>query len=151
MDLSPDWVVGFVDGEGCFYVGINEHPEMTVGYQVVPEFRIVQHMKNLKVLYSLKKFFGCGVVRKNHDDRYELRIREIEYLKKICDFFQKHPLKTTKNVDIKKFSRVIRFMDQGKHLEEEGLKEIIRISMGMNRADKLKAKEILGKLDAKLG
>ncbi|RLC54843.1 MAG: endonuclease, partial [Chloroflexota bacterium] len=23
MDLSPDWVVGFVDGEGCFYVGIN--------------------------------------------------------------------------------------------------------------------------------
>ena len=21
--LSPDWVVGFVDGEGCFYVGVN--------------------------------------------------------------------------------------------------------------------------------
>ena len=36
MTLSPDWVVGFVDGEGCFYIGINEHPEMSAGYQESP-------------------------------------------------------------------------------------------------------------------
>jgi hypothetical protein len=32
--LSPAWVVGFVDGEGCFFVGINRQPSMRVGWQV---------------------------------------------------------------------------------------------------------------------
>jgi len=26
--LSGDWVVGFVEGEGCFFVGINRQPSM---------------------------------------------------------------------------------------------------------------------------
>ena len=31
--LSPEWVVGFVDGEGCFFVGINRQPTMKIGWQ----------------------------------------------------------------------------------------------------------------------
>ena len=34
--LEAQWVVGFVDGEGCFYVGINAQPEMKAGCQVLP-------------------------------------------------------------------------------------------------------------------
>jgi hypothetical protein len=34
--LSTDWVVGFVDGEGCFFVGGNRQPSMRVGWQVLP-------------------------------------------------------------------------------------------------------------------
>ena len=30
--LSADWVVGFVDGEGCFFVGINRQPSMKLGW-----------------------------------------------------------------------------------------------------------------------
>ena len=26
--LSPEWVVSFVDGKGCFYVGVNRQPTM---------------------------------------------------------------------------------------------------------------------------
>ncbi len=33
--LSPEWVVGFVDGEGCFYVGVNRQPTMKIGWQVL--------------------------------------------------------------------------------------------------------------------
>ena len=54
--LEAQWVVGFVDGEGCFYVGINSHPEMTAGFQVLPEFTVVQHKQDVQLLYSLKKF-----------------------------------------------------------------------------------------------
>jgi len=151
MDLSPDWVVGFVDGEGCFYVGLYKHPEMTVGYQVLPEFRIVQHYKNINVLYSLKKFFGYGVVRKNHDDRYELRIRDINQLIVVVDFFQKHPLKTTKNVDFRKFAKVVRWMQKGKHLTIEGLEEIVKTSMEMNRQNKMSAVQILEELKRETG
>jgi len=62
MKLEPNWVTGFTDGEGTFYVGINKNTTMAIGYQVLPEFRIVQHKKDIKVLYALKKFFwsrGC--------------------------------------------------------------------------------------------
>jgi len=34
--LSAEWVVGFVDGEGCFFVGVNRQPSMTIGWQVLP-------------------------------------------------------------------------------------------------------------------
>ena len=151
MELSPDWVVGFVDGEGCFYVGINRHPEMSVGYQVLPEFRVVQHERDVQILYALKRFFGAGVVRRNRDDRQELRIRELKALTRVVEFFEKHPLKTKKHVDFRRFARIIHKMEQGKHLTLEGLIEIIEISLQMNRAEKEKAREILRELKAAAG
>ena len=60
--LSPDWVVGFVDGEGCFFVGINRQPTMKVGWQVFPEFRVVQHQRDVALLEQLQAFFGCGQI-----------------------------------------------------------------------------------------
>src|SRR5262245_52093026 len=62
MDLEAGWVVGFTDGEGCFHVGIAKHPEMTAGVQVLPEFTVVQHERDVQVLHALKAYFGCGVV-----------------------------------------------------------------------------------------
>ena len=151
MELSPDWVVGFVDGEGCFYVGINPHPDMKVGYQVLPEFRVVQHERDIQVLYALKRFFRCGVVRRNREDRYELRIRKLSCLLRVVEFFEKHPLKTKKNVDFKKFARIVRWMAEGKHLEREGLIQIIELALTMNRADKPQAEKILRKLKGQAG
>jgi hypothetical protein len=151
MEITPDWVVGFVDGEGCFYVGINSHPEMKVGYQVLPEFRIVQHERDIQVLHALKRFFKCGVVRRNHDERFELRIRKIECLLYVVQFFEKHPLKTKKNADFKKFARIVRWMKEEKHITRDGLIEIIETASAMNRSDKPQAQEILKSLRASAG
>jgi hypothetical protein len=94
--LSADWVVGFVDGEGCFFVGINRQPTMKLGWQVLPEFRVVQHQKDVAILEQLQRFFGFGQVTTNHGDRKELRIRGIEQLNEIVKFFVSHPLRTVK-------------------------------------------------------
>jgi hypothetical protein len=75
MKLNEEWITGFVDGEGCFHVGIATHKEMTAGLQVLPEFTVVQHKRDVRVLHSLKEFFGCGVVRVNHGDRMAYRVR----------------------------------------------------------------------------
>ncbi len=136
MDLSPDWVVGFVDGEGCFHVSVQSHPEMTAGYQVLPEFVVVQHMRDIQILYALKKFFRGGVVRVNHADRYSYRIRKLEQLERICEFFMNHPLKTKKNVDFRKFRKIILMMKEKKHLSQEGLKEIIDLALQMNTTER---------------
>ncbi len=56
--LDPQWIVGFVDGEGCFFIGINPHPEMTSKYQVLPEFTVVQHARDIQILHAFLTKMG---------------------------------------------------------------------------------------------
>ena len=131
--LEAQWVVGFVDGEGCFFVGINRQPEMTSGFQVLPEFTVVQHQRDIQLLHALKKFFGCGVVRRNHAERMGYRVRALDHLKDaIIPFFEKHPLKSKKRIDFIKFRKVLQLMTKGKHLTVEGIEEIRAIAATMN-------------------
>ncbi len=147
MKLNPNWVTGFTDGEGTFYIGINQNSTMKIGYQVLPEFRIVQHQRDIKLLYELKKFFQAGVVRINHDERYELRVRSLKHINQIViPHFDKYPLATQKKFDFIKFKKVINLMNKNQHLEINGLKSIIQISSKMNRCQKNKALRILSEL-----
>ncbi len=131
--LEAQWVVGFVDGEGCFYVGINAQPEMKAGYQVLPEFTVVQHKRDVQLLYALKQFFGCGVVRQNHGDRMAYRVRGFEHLlERIVPFFERHPLKTRKHLDFLKFRQVLMMMQGNEHLTLEGIEKIRQIASEMN-------------------
>ena len=131
--LEAQWVVGFVDGEGCFYVGINAHPEMKAGYQVLPEFTVVQHKQDVQLLYALKQFFGCGVVRQNHGDRMAYRVRGVEHLReRIIPFFERHPLKTKKHLDFLKFRRILMMMQGNEHLTRDGIETIRQIASEMN-------------------
>jgi hypothetical protein len=141
MKLEAQWITGFVDGEGCFHVGINPHPDMKSGFQVLPEFTVVQHERDAQVLHALKSYFGCGVVRKNHGNRMAYRVRGQEHLlERIIPFFEKHPLKTKKRVDFEKFRRILLKMKSGDHLAVEGIEEIRRIAEQMNRgSDKVKS------------
>lgn len=134
MNLDPQWVVGFTDGEGCFHVGIARHADMTLGVQVLPELTIVQHKRDVALLHAIKQFFNCGVVRHNHGNRMCWRVRRLEHLKdRIIPFFDKHVLKSRKRQDYLKFRRVVLHMVDGRHLTAEGLGEIIRLSKQMNR------------------
>ena len=133
MDLNAQWIVGFVDGEGCFHIGINKNQEMKLGVQVLPEFTVVQHEVDEQVLYALKDYFGCGVVRKNHGTRLCYRVRGHEnLLHKIIPFFEKHQLKTRKRIDFAKFRKVVLLMQKGEHLTPEGLQKIRQIKTTMN-------------------
>ena len=131
--LSPEWVVGFVDGEGCFFVGINRQPTMKVGWQVLPEFRVVQHERDVAVLERLRGFFGCGQITRNHGDRKELRIRGLKELAEVVSFFKVHPLRTVKRSSFDRFAEVISLMQRGEHLTTEGLTRIRELAGQMNR------------------
>ena len=139
--LDTKWISGFVDGEGCFHVGINKMPKMTLGWQVLPKLRIVQHKKNIPVLKKIQKIFGYGTIRRNHGDRFELRVRKIENLNKIVKFFDKNPLQTTKRNDFEIFKEIISLINQKQHLTNKGLRKIAELSSKMNRKIKSKYQE----------
>jgi hypothetical protein len=62
------WVVGFVDGEGCFSVGFVRQQRRAdrsgyrTGYQVTHEFVVTQGERSLACLHELREFFGVGQV-----------------------------------------------------------------------------------------
>ena len=61
--LDPNWVAGFVDGEGCFSVPVRRNPMAPHGWQLQPTFQVSQHRSNRALLEALVDFFGCGAVR----------------------------------------------------------------------------------------
>jgi hypothetical protein len=133
------WVVGFVDGEGCFSVPIFRQRSARLGWQVQPEFAVVQSAPSAHVLGELKQFFRCGQVgiNRRHDnhryDMYRWSVRSFEDLnRRIVPFFEHNPLRTVKASEFAKFAAVIRLMSERRHLTVAGLTQIAKIAESMN-------------------
>jgi len=130
--LDAQWIVGFVDGEGSFLILINRNEKMTLGWQVLPEFRVVQHQNDEQILYKIKDYFGFGNVVVNHGDRKEFRVRGSENIKKIISFFKENNLRTSKSKNFEIFCKVVELMENGKHLDKKGLLEIANLASNIN-------------------
>jgi hypothetical protein len=134
------WVVGYVDGEGCFSVSLVKNATTKYGWQVFPEFVVTQGGKSERSLKLLQKHFGCGSIfvnrrydnHREHIYRYCVRSRK-ELKERILPFFRENPLRTAKQEDFRHFCRILDQMDQGKHLTEKGLMIIAKRIEKMNR------------------
>ena len=95
------WVVGFVDGEGCFSVGFVRQADRhgrrgySAGYQVFHRFVVTQGMKSVSCLEELRDFFGVGrlFLNQRHDNHKEhlcqyLVGRRSELMETIIPFFR---------------------------------------------------------------
>ena len=138
--FTTGWLVGFVDGEGCFSVAIQRCRVMRLGWQVFPEFVVTQGAKSLSTLEALQQFFRCGRIHINrrHDNHkeplYRFCVRAVgELRKKVIPFFRENPLRTAKRRDFELFASVLDLMRVRKHLSIEGLKEIAAITVQINR------------------
>ena len=134
------WVVGFVDGEGCFSAPIFRNRTCRLGWQVQPTFAVVQAERSVQGLHLLKQYFGCGHVDRHerHDNHREplcrYAVRRLSDLEdRIIPFFEEHPLVTAKANDFVKFAAIVRKMRQGHHRDVDGLAEIAHIVETMNR------------------
>jgi hypothetical protein len=137
--LAAEWVVGFVDGEGCFGVPIFRNRTCRLGWQCQPEFAVVQGARSISVLHGLRTFFGCGSVTVSHregshrQDMGRFGVRRLSDLSDcIIPFFVAHPLFTAKASDLACFSRVVGLMREGAHLRMDGLELIAGITETMN-------------------
>lgn len=138
-DCAAWWVVGFVDGEGCFGVSIVRNSTCRLGWQVQPEFSVTQGERSLRALELLRRFFRCGTVIRNrrHDNhreamyRFSIR-RGIDLRQRVVPFFESHPLRTAKGEEFQRFATILRWMDLGNHLDHQGLVEIARTVETMN-------------------
>lgn len=42
-DISDEYLSGFTDGEGCFYVGFSKRIDLPLKWQVITEFHLSQN------------------------------------------------------------------------------------------------------------
>jgi hypothetical protein len=140
------WVIGFVDGEGCFSIGfIRQHDRpgrvgYRLGYQVAHEFAVIQGAQSVYVLHELREFFGVGQVIANRrydnhrENLYRYVVRKRIHLQEvIIPFFQQHPMRTSKQQNFEKFARCVELVSAGRHKTVDGLLEIVEIAETMTR------------------
>ena len=137
--LTIGWLVGFVDGEGCFSCPVFQNRTMTLGWQVQPAFVVVQGESSRGVLEEMARFFGCGNVYANrrHDnhreDLFRYNVSRFGDLRDvIVPFFLENPLRTAKRDNFAKFAEIIGLMELRRHLTVSGLIEIAEITQTMN-------------------
>lgn len=120
--LNAQWIVGFVDGQGCFNLDVHHKADMKWKLQIQPEFTVVQNEVDIQVLHAFKDSFQCGSVgvnrRDKHGTQYHYRVKNVKDLtEKIIPFFDKHSLKTKKKIEYIRFRRICLLMKEGYHRE----------------------------------
>ncbi len=133
------WIVGFVDGEGCFSSPVFRSPKLRLGWQVQPKFAVVQGERSASALELLLTYFGCGKIyrnRRSDNHREDLMVytvfnrRDLSQI--IVPFFEVYPLITAKREEFVRFKRILELMDQRAHLSVDGLRLIAEIAQQMN-------------------
>ena len=134
------WIVGFVDGEGCFSVSIIQNKTTTLGWQVFPEFVVTQGEKSRSALEIIKDYFQCGeiYINRRHDNHTESLLRycvrsQKDLREKIIPFFSNYFLRTAKQKDFEKFTMILEAMGHGDHKTLKGIHRIAKIIQNMNR------------------
>ncbi|MDP1710546.1 MAG: LAGLIDADG family homing endonuclease [candidate division WWE3 bacterium] len=138
--VSADYIVGLVDGEGCFYINIfrdKRYPKARPIVQTHFYLKLVED--ELPLLKKVQQSLGCGAIylqrdkRDNHRQCYRFEINSQKDIHQcVLPFFEKHPLRSSKRKDFETFKKVALIVKEGKHFEDEGLKRIIELKSGMN-------------------
>ena len=143
MEINPNYIVGLVDGEGSFTAYVknpDSKKKVKRRTKVEPKFYLKLIEKDKEILDKLKKFFGCGAVyfqkdkRKNHQDCYRYEVANRNDLGKIIiPFFKNNPLKLpSKKRDFEIFCRILKMVQEKKHLAESGLRKIYLLKQKMH-------------------
>jgi LAGLIDADG endonuclease len=143
MQLSKDYIVGLVDGEGSFTAfvrNIDQSTERVRRTRIEPRFYIKLIERDKPVLDVLKAYFGCGNVyfqkdiRQNHQNCYRFEVfnrKDLEMI--IIPFFRENPpLFTSKRTDFNIFCELMESIKNGEHLSDVGLQRIFELKQKMH-------------------
>lgn len=138
--LDPWYIVGFVDGEGCFSISVFKNTTTKLGYQVFPEFVVSQGARSLSVLEDMQSFFDCGRIYENRrtdnhrENLYRYCVRSLKDIReKVIPFFQLYPLLSAKRFDFETFCLAVEMIEKKEHLNRDGLDVLRVLASTMNR------------------
>ena len=148
--LTPQYLAGFIDGEGCFSVTVHPNPNAKWGWLIDPDFTINQHRQSRELLESIQKFLGCGKIYEKSPGKSNVLTLVVygrrTIFEKIIPFLDKHPILSHKRHDYAKFRDIVLRMMNKEHRSLEGFQELVKIAFSMNaqgKQRKYKLEEVL--------
>jgi hypothetical protein len=149
MDLAS-YISGYVDGEGCFCVSFQPSRRHRFGWEVRPSFSVSQNADRAEILYIIQKEWRCGFIRPDRSDKtIKFEVRSVrDLMEKVIPHFRSYPLVSSKRFDVDRFDRICLMINEGRHIDLNGFKEIVTLAMEMNPSGKRKycGSEILNSL-----
>lgn len=130
--LNPDYITGFVDGEGCFTISIFKDSRRSTGWQVKPIFSISLHKKDINLLEAIQRTFNTGKIYKHGVDSIQYRVSSLNGLQIIIEHFDKYPLITQKQADYFLFKQAVNLISNKEHLSTTGLLKLVSIKATLN-------------------
>jgi hypothetical protein len=135
-DLDPEFITGFIDGEGCFELSImkdNRNPKETrYGYSLC--FTIGLHERDKALLMRIQKYFaGVGTITKLGKNAVRYRISSLNSLALVIAHFDKYPLITQKQADYLLFKAAYDLICSGAHLTETGFVSLLALKASINK------------------
>ena len=106
LKLDPDFVSGFIDGEGSFSVTFIRDKSYKSGWQIKTSFSIGLHKKDLAILEKIKLFFGVGGISSKGANGIQFYVNSPKDLLIIENHLEKFPLLTQKQVDFILFKNI---------------------------------------------
>ena len=138
--LTPWFVTGLVEGEGCFSVSFTLRKKLKLGIETRPSFSISLNERDLPLIKQIHEYFGCGAVRYSKSDRtYKYEVRSVaDLVMVILPHFEQYSLKGTKREDCLLFNEICRSVRANLHRSKRHLPEIIEMAYRMNPSGKRK-------------
>lgn len=118
--LSPEYISGFVDGEGCFGFQFrkdvkHERHGSPIYYSWKAQFMITARKDEQDLFERIKEFFSCGNTYKQLDSEIHYCVSNIDDLKNIISpFFKKHQLQGKKKHDFVLWAEAINILYKNK-------------------------------------
>ena len=130
--FDPNWLAGFISGEGCFILNLFKSSAYKTGFKIQLRFQITQHSRDEQLIKSLIEYFGCGNVyfREGAVDFIVQKSSDLD--SKIIPFFKKYPIVGVKSLNFKDFCEVLELIKQKKHFTQTGLDQILKIKEKFN-------------------
>lgn len=128
--LNPHYIVGFVDGEGCFSISLNKNDDR------LPEVRLIFEIElredDEPILREIREVLNCGNIYRLNYERYakwrphvKLKVSNFTDIStKIIPFFQRYPLQAKKRRQFEQFCQVAELVKAKRHLTLEGIEQI---------------------------
>ena len=138
--LNPYYIVGLVDGEGCFCVSLNKRKDSPK-----PEVRLLFEIElradDKEILERVKKTLGCGNIYyldyeryKKWKPHYKYKVSNIvDISTKVIPFFEKYPLQAKKKMSFDLFCKVAKLIVDKHKFTIEQIETIRVLREGLRR------------------
>jgi LAGLIDADG endonuclease len=119
--LDPNWVTGFIDGEGCFRTSLTKSKNRKIGWKIYLS------------LVKIKSFFNYIGKIYTRNTSVDYVVCSLDEITKIIIHFNKYLLLTQKQSDFLLWKTIAELMNKGEHLNEKGLYKIISLKSSLNK------------------